>query len=94
MATAILDRLLRHSTTSNIRGESYRLKERRKAGLFGGQASAPRRAGRGTGTLRPGRRLRWEPKTPFCNLHLSLMHRMGAKEESFGDSTGVLDRLS
>lgn len=37
VATAILDRLLHHSITVNIRGESYRLKERRKAGLFGGQ---------------------------------------------------------
>ena len=33
IATAILDRLLHHSTTISIRGESYRLKERRKAGL-------------------------------------------------------------
>jgi hypothetical protein len=32
IATAILDRLLHHSTTINIRGESYRLKDRRKAG--------------------------------------------------------------
>lgn len=34
IATAILDRLLHHSSTINIRGESYRLKERRKAGLL------------------------------------------------------------
>ncbi len=34
MAAAILDRLLHHSTTINIRGESYRLKERKRAGLF------------------------------------------------------------
>jgi DNA replication protein DnaC len=34
IATAILDRLLHHSTSVNIRGESYRLKERRKAGLI------------------------------------------------------------
>ena len=34
IATAIFDRLLHHSTTVNIRGESYRLKERRKAGLI------------------------------------------------------------
>jgi DNA replication protein DnaC len=34
LATAILDRLLHHSSTINIRGESYRLKERRKAGLL------------------------------------------------------------
>lgn len=51
-------------------------------------------AGRGKGTLRPGRRVRAEKKTPFCNLHLALMERMGLKEESFGDSTGVLTGLS
>ena len=34
IATAILDRLLHHSTTINIRGESYRLKDRRRAGLL------------------------------------------------------------
>lgn len=34
LAAAILDRLLHHSTTINIRGESYRLKERKKAGLL------------------------------------------------------------
>lgn len=36
LASAILDRLLHHSTTVNIRGESYRLRERRKAGLMSG----------------------------------------------------------
>jgi DNA replication protein DnaC len=35
IATAILDRLLHHSTTINIKGESYRLKEKRRAGLLG-----------------------------------------------------------
>lgn len=35
VATAILDRLLHYSTTLNIKGESYRLKEKRKAGLLG-----------------------------------------------------------
>lgn len=34
IATAILDRLLHHSHVVNIKGESYRLKEKRKAGLF------------------------------------------------------------
>ena len=34
LATAILDRLLHHSTTLNIRGNSYRLREKRKAGVF------------------------------------------------------------
>ncbi|MGC8497097.1 MAG: ATP-binding protein [Thermoplasmata archaeon] len=30
MASAVLDRILHHSTVINIRGESYRLKERKK----------------------------------------------------------------
>jgi DNA replication protein DnaC len=34
LATAILDRLLHHSTVLNIKGDSYRLKEKRKAGLL------------------------------------------------------------
>jgi DNA replication protein DnaC len=33
IATAILDRLLHHSTTIPIKGESYRLKDRKKAGI-------------------------------------------------------------
>lgn len=38
LATAILDRLLHHATTLNIKGESYRLKEKRRAGLLGQEA--------------------------------------------------------
>jgi DNA replication protein DnaC len=34
LAAAILDRLLHHSTTVNIRGHSFRLREKRKAGIF------------------------------------------------------------
>lgn len=34
LAGAILDRLLHHSTTINIKGESYRLKDKRKAGVL------------------------------------------------------------
>lgn len=51
-------------------------------------------AGRAKGLLRPGRRVRFEKKTPLCNLHLSMLHRLGIKVDSFGDSTGVLDGLS
>ena len=40
LATAILDRLLHYSTTLNIKGESYRLKEKRRAGLLGRSAFA------------------------------------------------------
>lgn len=34
IASAMLDRLLHHSHVLNIRGESYRLREKRQAGLF------------------------------------------------------------
>ena len=34
IASAVLDRLLHHSHVLNIRGESYRLREKRQAGLF------------------------------------------------------------
>jgi DNA replication protein DnaC len=34
LAAAILDRLLHFSTTLNIRGQSYRLREKRRAGVF------------------------------------------------------------
>ena len=37
IATAILDRLLHHAVTVNIRGNSYRLKEKLKAGLVRAQ---------------------------------------------------------
>ena len=42
VATAILDRLLHHSHVITIKGESYRLREKRKAGLLrSGEAAAP-----------------------------------------------------
>ena len=34
IASAVLDRLLHHSHVLNIRGESYRLREKTHAGLF------------------------------------------------------------
>ena len=40
LATAILDRLLHHATALNIKGESYRLREKKKAGLFGRRSAA------------------------------------------------------
>lgn len=33
LATAILDRLLHHATTFNIRGDSYRMSEKKRAGI-------------------------------------------------------------
>jgi DNA replication protein DnaC len=39
VATAILDRLLHHSHVLTIRGDSYRLRAKRKAGLLNHQPS-------------------------------------------------------
>jgi len=38
IAAALLDRLLHHSHTLLIQGESYRLRQKRKAGLLGSPA--------------------------------------------------------
>jgi DNA replication protein DnaC len=47
VATAILDRLLHHSHVVTIRGDSYRLREKRRSGLLqkqaGDVAAAPSR---------------------------------------------------
>jgi hypothetical protein len=40
IASAILDRLLHHSHTINIKGDSYRLKDKRKAGVWTQSAAA------------------------------------------------------
>lgn len=40
IASAILDRLLHHSSTINIKGESYRLREKLKAGLVKSKTAA------------------------------------------------------
>ena len=50
-------------------------------------------AGRGNGTLRPGRHVRLPGETPLTNLHLSMLDRMGVPAGSFGDSTGRLAAL-
>jgi DNA replication protein DnaC len=49
VATAILDRLLHHSHVLNIRGESFRLREKKRAGFFGPPATPPARLDRPDG---------------------------------------------
>ncbi|WP_031500499.1 DUF1552 domain-containing protein [Bryobacter aggregatus] len=51
-------------------------------------------AGSGKGWLKTGRRIRAAKKTPLCNLHLAMLHRMGIDQPSFGDSTGPLQGLA
>ena len=51
-------------------------------------------AGRGGGSIKSGRHVRYAKNTPMANLFLSMLDRMGAPAERFGDSTGRLDQLS
>ena len=51
MASAALDRLLHRATVVNIKGDSYRMKEKRLTGLFPGSVALPDSPTRGT--LRP-----------------------------------------
>ena len=45
--------------------------------------------GGGTG-IQGNRHIRYDDPVPLANLHLSLLHHVGVKEEKFGDSDGVI----
>ena len=49
--------------------------------------------GKGGGTLRTGRHIRYPKETPMSNLFLSMLDRMGVRAENIGDSTGRLQQL-
>ena len=51
-------------------------------------------AGRGDGRLKPGRHIEFAAGTPMTNLYLSLMERMGVREEKLGDSTGKVGQIA
>jgi hypothetical protein len=50
-------------------------------------------AGRGRGSLRPGRHIALPMDTPVANLYLEMLDRMGDRRESFGGSTGRIGQL-
>ena len=49
--------------------------------------------GKGNGTLKTGRHVKYPQNTPLNNLWLSLLDRMEAKTDNLGDSTGRLKGL-
>jgi hypothetical protein len=51
-------------------------------------------AGRGGGTIDPGRHVRYEEETPMCNLFMSMLERMDVSVPFIGDSTGRLRNLT
>lgn len=72
--------------------------------VFGGGLSDPDRhrhnelpvivAGQGGGAIKTGLHTDLGQDTPMSNLFLDMIHRVGIKEERFGDSTGRLGILS
>ena len=51
-------------------------------------------AGRGSGSLTPGRHVVSARETPMANLFVAMLDRMGTPVETFGDSKGKLGYLS
>lgn len=51
-------------------------------------------AGKGGGTIRTGRHIRYARETPLTNLWLAMLNRAGAPATQLGDSTGLLEGLS
>ena len=49
-------------------------------------------AGKGGGTIKPGRHLKVDSQ-PLNNLYLSMLERMGVPLDRLGDSTGRLGKL-
>lgn len=46
--------------------------------------------GGGSGTLKGGMHIRYEQRTPMTNLILTMLNKAGVKQESLGDSTGIV----
>ena len=49
--------------------------------------------GRGGGSLAPGRHVVYPDGTPMTNLYLTLLDRLGVRENTLGDSTGRVEHL-
>jgi hypothetical protein len=50
-------------------------------------------AGRGGGTIKSGRHVRYEKETPLNNLYLSMLDRIDSAVDALGDSNGRLESL-
>jgi hypothetical protein len=51
-------------------------------------------AGRAGGDLSPGRHLIYDKNSPMADLHLSILHRMGVRQDKFADGAVELKGLS
>jgi hypothetical protein len=51
-------------------------------------------AGRGCGTLKPGRHVKYAAETPMTNFFVAMLDRMGVSVDKIGDSTGEIGQAS
>lgn len=51
-------------------------------------------AGRGGGTITPGRHIQVKKDTPITNLYVSVLDRMGVEAQKVGDSNGALEVIA
>jgi hypothetical protein len=49
--------------------------------------------GGAAGTMKGGRHLKYDDRTPMTNLLVTMLDKVGVKQESLGDSTGTLENL-
>jgi len=47
--------------------------------------------GGGNGALKGGQHIELREPTPLANLHLTILDKINARQESFGDSTGIIE---
>ena len=85
LATAILDRLLHHATTLNIKGESYRLKEKRRAGLLGQTPPTPTRGGGHGRIAAPAYRGQNRRRSGDTHVGVQRTFRIGVDNEAPGN---------
>ena len=50
-------------------------------------------AGGAAGNMQGGRHIKYKKPTPLANLHLTLLNKVGVRQDSFADSRGTVDEL-
>ena len=43
--------------------------------------------------MQGGRHIRFQDPTPLANLHLTLLDKVGVRQDRFADSNGMIDQL-
>ena len=49
--------------------------------------------GTASGAVKGGQNIILPERTPLANLHMTILDRLGIAQESFGNSTGIIDQV-